>query len=93
MHRLLSLVKEETDESLRLIATHYARDFEFSHFAGRNFVFNSDLLAKSLSQDPNVLLVLATGVEAYDTIKRKPVEISNADPLTCIIQLKTGKSL
>ena len=71
MHRLLSLVKEETDESLRLIATHYARDFEFSHFAGRNFVVNSDLLAKSLSQDHNVLLVLATGVEAYDTIKRK----------------------
>ena len=35
--------------------------------------------------------ILKEGMEAYDLLDRKSVDLSNADPATCIIQIKTAK--
>ena len=85
---ILDLINLDQEQSLNQIAERYAPDFKFTHIPGSYFILNSNLLHKCIQQDPIILTEIQKGFAAYHTVKLKPVEILNADPATCIIQIK-----
>lgn len=91
MQLLIALINKDVAKSMALIAHRYAPDFQISHMPGHYFMLNSNLLLKTLSHEPTIVSTLAEGMEAFDLVSRKSVDISSADPATCIIQIKVGK--
>jgi len=95
MHHLLTLIKTEGASAIKVLCERYAPNYQFSIANGRYLILNSELLTELLKLDPTcgVLEALRSGVDAYDTRTLQAVELADADPAHCIIQIKTEVQL
>lgn len=70
------------------ICERYSSDYSFTPFTGQNIVLNSKLLHDQICAGKFDLIQKLKNSTAYDTVKGIEVDVKNADPLTCILQVK-----
>lgn len=70
------------------ICERYSSDYSFTPFTGQNIILNSKLLHDQICAGKFDIIQKLKNSTAYDIVKATEVDVKNADPLTCIIQIK-----